>query len=125
MIWRAASAAADRTAGPIDGVVEDPAEIEAYGPRAESPSTKSTRSSGSPSSSAAIWLIAVAVPVPMSCIAVITVARPSEPRRTHAYDGGPPPPYQIWLASPTPRFHGPSLLERTSSRRRQCASARL
>ena len=45
------------------------------------------------------------VPVPMSCIAVITVARPSEPRRTQAYEGGPPPPYQIWLAMPTPRFH--------------------
>ena len=40
----------------------------------------------------------------MSCIAVITAA-PSELTRTHAYDGGPPPPYQIWLASPTPRFH--------------------
>ena len=84
MICRAASAAAERTAGPIEGVVEDPAEIDAYGPRAESPSTRSTRSSGSPSSSAAIWIIVVAVPVPMSCIAVTTVARPSEPRRTQA-----------------------------------------
>ncbi len=37
-----------------------------------------------PSSSAAICAIAVRVPVPMSCIAVITVARPSEPSRTHA-----------------------------------------
>ena len=38
MICRAASAAAERTAGPIDGVVDEPAEIDAYGPRAESPS---------------------------------------------------------------------------------------
>ena len=37
-----------------------------------------------PSSSAAICAIAVRVPVPMSCIAVITVARPSEPSRTQA-----------------------------------------
>src|SRR2546421_11764406 len=100
MTWRATSAAADRTAGPIEGVVEDPAEIEAYGPREESPSETSTRSSARPSSSAAICAIAVLVPVPMSCIAVITVARPSEPIRTQAYEGGPPPPYQIWLASP-------------------------
>ena len=84
MIWRAASAAAARTAGPIEGVVDEPAEIEAYGPRAESPSSQRTRSSGSPSSSAAICAIAVRVPVPMSCIAVITTARPSEPTRTHA-----------------------------------------
>src|SRR4029078_8354144 len=97
---RAARRAADRTAAPIEGVVDDPAEIDAYGPRAESPSTKSTRSSGSPSSSAAIWLIAVAVPVPMSVIAVITVAPPPPRSRTNAYGGGPPPPYQIWLASP-------------------------
>src|SRR5438034_21752 len=34
----------------------------------------------------------------MSCIAVTTVARPSEPTRTQAYEGGPPPPYQTWLA---------------------------
>src|SRR5688500_1691165 len=100
MICRAASAAADRTAGPIDGTVDEPAEIDAYGPRAESPRTRLTCSSGRPSSSAAICVIAVAVPVPMSCIAVMTVARPSEPTRTHAYEGGPPPPYQIWLASP-------------------------
>ena len=79
-----ASAAAARTAGPIDGSVDEPAEIDAYGPRAESPSTTSTWSSGSRSSSAAICAIAVRVPVPMSCIAVITVARPSEPMRTHA-----------------------------------------
>src|SRR4051795_8129268 len=101
------SAAAARTAGPIDGVVDDPAEIAAYGPRAESPSATSTRSSGSPSSSAAICAIVVVVPVPMSCIAVITTARASEPMRTHAYEGGPPPPYHVWLAIPTPRFHGP------------------
>src|SRR5213079_2542278 len=61
----------------------------------ESPSETRTRSRRSPSSSAAICAIAVRVPVPMCCIAVITVARPSEPIRTHAYDGGPPPPYQI------------------------------
>src|SRR5437764_3747720 len=106
MICRAASAAAARTAGPIDGVVDEPAEIDAYGPRAESPTATVTRSSGSPSSSAAICAIAVRVPVPMSCIAVTTVARPSPPRRTHAYEGGPPPPYHVWLARPTPRFHG-------------------
>src|ERR687886_2604047 len=98
MICRLASAAAARTAGPIDGVVDEPAEIDAYGPRAESPSETSTLSSRTPSSSAAICAIAVRVPVPMSCIAVTTVARPSEPTRIHAYDGGPPPPYQIWLA---------------------------
>ena len=57
-----------------------------------------------PSSSAAICAIAVRVPVPMSCIAVTTVARPSEPTRTHAYEGGPPPPYQICDAIPTPRL---------------------
>src|SRR5580765_9094438 len=108
----------------MDGVVDDPAEIDAYGPRAESPRTKSTLSNERPSSSAAIWLIAVAVPVPMSCIAVITVARPSEPSRTQAYEGGPPPPYQIWLARPTPRFHGPSLRARTWLRRSQCCPAR-
>ena len=79
-----ASAAAARTAGPIDGSVDEPAEMDAYGPRAESPSTTSTESSGNRSSSAAICAIAVRVPVPMSCIAVITVARPSEPTRTHA-----------------------------------------
>ena len=33
--------AAARTAGPIDGVVDEPAEIDAYGPRAESPSARS------------------------------------------------------------------------------------
>ena len=80
----------------------------AYGPRAESPSCdadalererRAPRRRSAPSPSAC--------PVPMSCIAVTTVARPSEPTRTHAYEGGPPPPYQIWLASPTPRFHVP------------------
>jgi hypothetical protein len=89
MICRAASAAADRTAGPIDGVVDEPAEIDAYGPRAESPRDTRTRSSGNPSSSAAICAIAVREPVPMSCIAVITVARPSEPIRTHSVRGRP------------------------------------
>ena len=123
-ICRAASAAAARTAGPIDGVVEEPAETEAYVPRAESPSETRTRSSGSPSSSAAICAIAVRVPVPMSCIAVRTVAEPSELTRTPAYDGGPPPPYQIWLASPVPRRTEPSERARTSSRRAQCSSAR-
>ena len=113
-----------RTAGPIDGNVEEPAEIDAYGPRAESPSTTSTCSSGIPSSSAAICAIAVRVPVPMSCIAVITVARPSEPSRTQAYEGGPPPPYQIWLAIPTPRFQTASDRARTPCRRSQCGSAR-
>jgi hypothetical protein len=77
-------AAAARTAGPIEGVVDDPAEIDAKGPRAESPSETVTCASGMPSSSAAICAIAVRVPVPMSCIAVTTVARPSEPTRTHA-----------------------------------------
>ena len=57
------------------GVVDDPAEMAAYGPRAVSPSETATRSSGRPSSSAAICAIAVRVPVPMSCIAVTTVAR--------------------------------------------------
>src|SRR4051812_40665740 len=95
MICRFASAAAARTAGPTDGVVDEPAESVAYGPRALSPRTTSTRSSGTPSSSAAICAIAVRVPVPMSCIAVTTVSRPSEVTRAHAYDGGPPPPYQI------------------------------
>ena len=84
MICRAASGAAARTAGPMRGIVEEPAEMAAYGPRAESPIDTVTRSSGSPSSSAAICAIAVREPVPMSCIAVITVARPSEPTRTHA-----------------------------------------
>ena len=70
--------------------------------------TTSTCSSGMPSSSAAICAMAVRVPVPMSCIAVITVARPSEPSRTQAYEGGPPPPYQIWLAMPTPCFQSAS-----------------
>ena len=121
---RFASAAAARTAGPIDGIVEEPAEIDAYGPRSESPSVTLTRSSGRPSSSAAICAIAVREPVPMSCIAVTTVALASEPTRTHAYEGGPPPPYQIWLASPTPCFHVPSERARTSSRRAQCGSAR-
>ena len=83
-ICRRASAAAARTAGPIDGVVDEPAEIDANGPRAESPSETVTWSSGMPSSSAAICAIAVRVPVPMSCIAVTTVARPSEPTRTQA-----------------------------------------
>ena len=68
----------------MDGVVEDPALIAAYGPRAESPTETVTCSSGMPSSSAAISAIAVRVPVPMSCMAVITVARPSEPSRTQA-----------------------------------------
>ena len=96
----------------------------AYGPRAESPIETVMRSSGSPSSSAAICAIAVREPVPMSCMAVITVARPSEPTRTHAYEGGPPAPNQIWLAMPTPRRQGPSELSRTSCRRCQCGSAR-
>ena len=82
--WRAASAAAERTAGPIEGSVDEPPEIDANGPRAESPICTSTRSSGRPSSSAAIIAIAVRVPVPMSCIAVTTFARPSEPSRTQA-----------------------------------------
>jgi len=84
MICRFASAAAARTAGPIEGTVDDPAEIAAYGPRSESPSVTVTWSSGIPSSSAAICAIAVRVPVPMSCIAVTTVTRPSEPTRVHA-----------------------------------------
>src|SRR3954449_13240508 len=105
MIWRFASAAAARTAGPTDGVVDEPAESVAYGPRAVSPSATSTRSSGRPSSSAAVWAIAVRVPVPMSCIAVKTVARPADVTRVQAYDGGPPPPNQTWDAMPTPRFH--------------------
>src|SRR4029450_6222211 len=54
--------AAHQPAGPIDGVVDEPAEIDAYGPRAVSPMTKSTRSSGNPSSSAGIRANAVAVP---------------------------------------------------------------
>jgi hypothetical protein len=88
-----------------------------------SPSVTSTRSSGTPSSSAAICAIAVRVPVPMSCIAVTTAMRPSEPTRVHAYDGGPPPPNQIWLAIPTPYFHVVSERARTSCRRSQCFSA--
>jgi hypothetical protein len=40
----------------------------------------------------------------MSCIAVTTCTRPSAPTRIHAYEGGPPPPNQIWLAIPTPYF---------------------
>src|SRR5262249_30338576 len=113
------------TAGPIDGRVDEPAEMEAYGPRAESPSATPTCSSGTPSSSAAICAIAVPVPVPMSCMAVITTARPSEPTRTHAYDGRPPPPYQIWLATPTPCSHTESDRARTACRRSQCAAARV
>jgi len=45
-------------------VVDEPAEIDANGPRAESPSETSTRSSGRPSSSAAICAIVPLVPVP-------------------------------------------------------------
>jgi hypothetical protein len=123
MICCFASAAAARTAGPTDGVVDDPAESVAYGPRALSPSTTSTWSSGTPSSSAAICAIAVRVPVPMSCIAVTTVMRPSEPTRVQAYDGGPPPPNQICDAIPTPCFHVPVERARTSSRRSQCFCA--
>ena len=82
--------------------------------------TTSTRSSGTPSSSAAICAITVDVPVPMSCIAVTTAMRPSEPTRVHAYDGGPPPPYQIWLAMPMPCFHVGPERARTSCRRSQC-----
>jgi len=83
-IWRFASAAAERVAGPIDGIVEEPAERVAYGPRAESPSETWTWSTGIPSSSAAICAIAVRDPVPMSCIAVTTCAWPFDPTRTHA-----------------------------------------
>jgi len=108
----------------IDGVVDEPAEIAAYGPRAESPSETVTCSSGMPSSSAAICAIAVRVPVPMSCIAVMTATRPSEPTRVHAYDGGPPPPYQICDAIATPRFTVSVERARTSCRRSQCGSAR-
>ena len=43
------------------------------------------------------------MPVPMSCVPVTTVARPSAPRRTSACAGGPPPPHQIWQAAPRPR----------------------
>jgi hypothetical protein len=60
----------------------------------------------------------------MSCIAVTTFARPSEPTRIHAYDGGPPPPYQICDAMPTPRFTTSVERARTSKRRAQCGSAR-
>ena len=84
MICRFASAAAARTAGPMDGVVDEPAESVAKGPRAESPSSTRTWLNGTPSSSAAICAITVRVPVPMSCIAVTTAARASEPTRTHA-----------------------------------------
>src|SRR5207247_2935560 len=103
----------------IDGTADGPAEVDAYGPRAESPAETSTWSSASPSSWAAICCIAVFEPVPMSCIAVTTVARPSAPSLSHAYDGGPPPPYQICDASPTPRFHVLSLSAFTSWRRAQ------
>ena len=106
------------------GVVDEPAEMAAYGPRSESPIEISTRSSGRPSSSAAIWASAVLVPVPMSWWPVTTWARPSPESRTHAYEGGPPPPYHVWLASPTPRVHLPSDRACTSSRRAQCLSAR-
>src|SRR6266566_4531818 len=49
-------------------VVDEPAEGVAYGPRALSPRTTSTCSSGTPSSSAAICASAVPGPVPMSCM---------------------------------------------------------
>ena len=108
--------------GPSRESSTEPAERVAYGPRAVSPSSTVTRSSGRPSSSAAICAIAVREPVPMSCIAVTTVARASEVTRTHAYEGGPPPPYQTWLASPTPCFHVSVERARTSCRRSQCGS---
>jgi hypothetical protein len=64
------------TAQPTLAIVCDPP-CEGAGGNALSPSSKRTRSSGSPSVSAATWVIAVYVPGPMSEAALRTTAEPS------------------------------------------------
>ena len=75
--WRLTSMAAARTAGPIVAWVALPALVGEYGPCAVSPRCTITCSIVRPSSSAATWASAVRVPVPMSCVPVITSALPS------------------------------------------------
>jgi hypothetical protein len=61
-------------AEPVEAAVIDPPDTGLGGIR-ESPRPTRTCSTGRPSASAAIWVITVYVPVPMSCDAVCTSAR--------------------------------------------------
>ena len=81
-----------------------------------SPPRDATRSSGSPSSSAATMRADVSVPVPMSWMPVVTSARPSASRRIDACAGGPPPPHQICVAQPIPRRSPSAPGSRSASR---------
>jgi hypothetical protein len=63
-----ASADAARTAGPKNRVVSEPHVPWSYGTRSVSPMTMSMASSGTPSSSAAIWLSDVLMPWPISTL---------------------------------------------------------
>ena len=100
-----ASAAAARTAGPIEGRVEEPAEMPANGPRGGVAVRDRHRSSGRPSSSAAIWderrLRAGADVLAGGHDGRMPVRSRPGSRRSSA---GPPAPYQICEAIPTPRL---------------------
>ena len=60
------------------------------------------------------WAITVLVPVPRSCTPASTSALPSGRSLTIALAGGPPPPPQIWLATPNPRRTAPTSVRRIS-----------
>jgi hypothetical protein len=65
----------------------EPPAIDAGG-NAVSPMCSSTASTGAPSASAAIWVSAVQVPVPMSAAPIRTVYRPSAAAWIVAADPG-------------------------------------
>ena len=124
MICRFASAAAARTAGPTDGVVDEPAESVAYGPRARVAEHDldaverdaellggDLRHRGARAGADVLHR------------GDDRDAAVRRRRAIHAYDGGPPPPNQICDAMPTPCFHVSVERARTSSRRSQCFCA--
>jgi hypothetical protein len=72
-----------------------------------SPIASAIRSTGSPSTSAAICGTTVSVPVPRSCVPVSTRALPSQRSRTAAVDGVRNVPI-VQLAMPWPICQAPS-----------------
>jgi hypothetical protein len=89
--------------------VADTADMPAAG-NAESPISVVTWPSGKPSPSATTWLITVYVPVPMSCVAIRSVARPSAPTVTLAVAGKAAKPC-VSVAMPQPTYSSPSRID--------------
>src|ERR1700730_3675481 len=84
VIWRLRSRAASMTAYPVMSVVRLPDSPTENGQRSVSPQTISIFDNGTPSSSAAIMLIVVLAPAPMSVTPTNTVYRPLESSRSTA-----------------------------------------